>query len=369
MTDTDKMGDVNTTEVPLEQKAKEETASTSATGSTGDVQIENASPQVPAQQETKIPEVATHTKSKTLSKFDPSDLPDSSDPAEIKKQVEFYFSDSNLPLDKFLWKVTTENSGWVPISTIAGFKRMRRFKPFEAVVEALKTSEMLMVDDIGEKVKRREELRLDSNSGAPTATQRSVYLKGFGEETKTTQIDLENWFAQFGEIKVVRLRRTDEGSFKGSVFVEFKTLEQQKAFLELDPKPKYNDTEMDIMSKLGYIEMKDKQYGGNFPQKDKRPFNGLKEQKKNKESERRDRGGDRGGRGGRGGRGSNRGRGGRGGRGDNKRERGDDRNAEREEKEQKKAKTEGADTAQDTSAPATAPTTAPASEPVKTTEA
>ena len=73
----------------------------------------------------------------------------------LSYQVEFYFSDSNLPADKFLLGQVggTANNG-VKIKLLHEFKRMRRFQPFEAVVAALKESTMLEVTD-DESVRRK----------------------------------------------------------------------------------------------------------------------------------------------------------------------------------------------------------------------
>lgn len=49
--------------------------------------------------------------------------------AQALKQVEFYFADANLPFDKFLFTLTRKDpEGWVPIETLASFKRMRPIK-------------------------------------------------------------------------------------------------------------------------------------------------------------------------------------------------------------------------------------------------
>ena len=99
------------------------------------------------------------TKRPRDSKFDPTVLPKTSDAAEILKQVEFYFSDANLPRDKFLWTLTVsdpQKKGWVPISQIASFKRMQRFQPLEAIVSALRQSkELLEVNEEGTAVRRK----------------------------------------------------------------------------------------------------------------------------------------------------------------------------------------------------------------------
>lgn len=214
---------------------------------------------------------------------DASKLPISSDHAEILKQVEFYFSDQNLPTDKFLYKLTQTNDGWVPISTIACFSRMRRFQPFTEVVAALKESpELLEVSEDGELVRRKTPLVEPKPEQRANAFNRSVYAKGFGDETETTQFDIEKFFAGFGPVKQVRLRRTDDKKFKGSVFAEFENLSDADAFLALDPKPKYGETELLIMSKKGYVDMKAAEHGfttdanGN---NGRRSFNAFKDKK------------------------------------------------------------------------------------------
>ncbi|OCK84195.1 hypothetical protein K432DRAFT_401396 [Lepidopterella palustris CBS 459.81] len=198
-------------------------------------------------------------------KTDFTALPETDDPDEIRKQVEFYFSDSNLPLDKFLYEQVggTKNKS-VPIKVIHNFKRMRHFQPYSAVVEALKESEMLEVtdkDEVRRKVPLPEAVakaNVEDNYKLveDRALPRSIYAKGFGEEGPTTQFDIEKFFAPFGPINAIRLRRNPEKHFKGSVFVEFESEEIQQNFLALDAKLKFNDKELTIMSKKAYCEMK-----------------------------------------------------------------------------------------------------------------
>ncbi|SLM38530.1 lupus la protein [Lasallia pustulata] len=85
---------------------------------------------------------------------------------------------------------------------------------------------------------------------------RSVYVKGFGEEVPSTQFDIEAFFAPYGPTNAIRLRRNNEKLFKGSVFVEFETDDLQKAFLELETKPKWDGKELQIMSKKQYCDQK-----------------------------------------------------------------------------------------------------------------
>lgn len=225
---------------------------------------ENKEAAVESQQtpSTEAPALAATNKSNVVS--DASVLPESQDPKEILKQVEFYFSDENLPHDKFLWRTSQKKDGWVPISTICQFARMRRFRPVSAVVEALRQSETLLeVSEDGEMVRRKAPLVEPKKEEKQNAFARSIYAKNFGEETKTSQFDIEKFFEQFGPLKQVRLRRTDDKKFKSSVFVEFANLEDAEKFLALDPKPKFSEElgELLTMSKQAYVDMKAAEHG------------------------------------------------------------------------------------------------------------
>ncbi|KAI8958477.1 hypothetical protein F5Y11DRAFT_336146 [Daldinia sp. FL1419] len=192
----------------------------------------------------------------TRQKSDASILPDSDNPYEIRKQVEFYFSDSNLPGDKFLWTQTDgSNNKPVPLSVICNFSRMRRFKPYSAVVDALKASKHLAVEGPeGEETIRRKQAYKPSDDRQYQIDERSAYIKGFGEEQSSTQFDIEAFLAQYGEFNSVRLRRADDEkrAFKGSVFVEWSDKETLDRFMALDPKPLWKEHVLDIKTKLDY---------------------------------------------------------------------------------------------------------------------
>ncbi|XP_010481476.1 PREDICTED: la-related protein 6A-like isoform X2 [Camelina sativa] len=75
---------------------------------------------------------------------------------KIIRQVEYYFSDENLPTDKFLLNAMKRNKkGFVPIASIATFHKMKKLTRDHAViVSALKESSFLVVSSDGKKVKR-----------------------------------------------------------------------------------------------------------------------------------------------------------------------------------------------------------------------
>ena len=174
-------------------------------------------------------------------------------------QVEFYFGDHNLPTDKYLWGLTDGSSNKpVPLKNICKFKRMQRFQPYEAVVAALKESYFLDVvgEDGEEMVKRKTAYSPQDQVKRLKREQSTVYVKGFGDETPTTQFDLEAFFCKFGDVAAVRLRRTDEKLFKGSVFVEFQDEAKAKEFLERDPPPQWEGHDLKIQSKQDYVAEK-----------------------------------------------------------------------------------------------------------------
>lgn len=132
---------------------------------------------------------------------------------------------------------------------------MKRFA-YKDVVAALRESELLQVSG-GEGVE--EVNRKVACEPAPRTSfeKRSIYAKGFGDEEPGTQFDIEAFFTPYGPIGSVRLRRTDEQLFKGSVFVEFQSEELKDKFLALDPKPLWkNEYPLLVKSKSDYVDEK-----------------------------------------------------------------------------------------------------------------
>ena len=264
---------------------------------------------------------------------------ETNDPDEIVKQLEFYFHESNLSTDKYLFGlVDGVNNKPVPLATLHSFKRMRRFQPLSAIIDAIKTkSTMLNIVDDDTAIQRKEALPQEYADGdfsripsvyEDKAMAKSIYAKGFGAETRDTQLAIEEFFKPFGPVTAVRLRRRYDKFFKGSVFVEFDTEDLQKAFLELDPKPKWSGKEeLKIMSKKAYCDLKRDEMQNDKEENPEKYIqiasgdwklrrehdqkNGFQDRRSRGRAGRNDRGGGRG-RGGRGGRGRHDG-GGRGG--------------------------------------------------------
>ncbi|KAF1937704.1 hypothetical protein EJ02DRAFT_505826 [Clathrospora elynae] len=89
-----------------------------------------------------------------------SAVQDHPDGAIIRRQVEFYFSDENLPTDLHLLQCCGGRENLpVSVSRIMGFKKMRSYKPRTLVVAALRLSAFLEITADGKAIKRKVPLQ------------------------------------------------------------------------------------------------------------------------------------------------------------------------------------------------------------------
>ncbi|KAK0427789.1 hypothetical protein QR680_010427 [Steinernema hermaphroditum] len=169
--------------------------------------------------------------------------------AQIRKQVEYYFGDINLPRDKFLLDQIKLDEGWVTLETMIKFHRLSQISTDkEEIAQALATSELIDVSDDNTKIRRSADIPIPENSLEywQTIKNRTVYVKGFEEDAKLD--DLLEFFGKNGNVDNVLMRRAKPTKvFKGSVFVTFKTDEEAKAFVEGDVK-EYNGKELTKMT-------------------------------------------------------------------------------------------------------------------------
>ena len=180
------------------------------------------------------------------------EVPTIADTSKIIKQVEFYFSDSNLPRDRFLQEELKKNEdGWIALSTIGSFKRMQALSTDLAVIaEALKDSKFVEVSADGTSVRRISALPEHTADSMKT----SVLVRGFNPETTTLE-QLEEFFASVsGKVTAIRLRRNAQSkTFKGSVFLHLSCEEETARLVELKTLTRGEET-LEIMSMTSFME-------------------------------------------------------------------------------------------------------------------
>ncbi|GMM32263.1 Lhp1 protein [Martiniozyma asiatica (nom. inval.)] len=207
--------------------------------------------------------------------------------AKILNQVEFYFSDSNLLNDKFLFTTQSANDGWVPIQTISQFERMKKYRPVEVIVEALKSSaELLEVSENGELVRRKSPLPKNYNEIQMGINKRSIVAEKLPEEA--TLDELLKFFNTLAPVNQVRMKKTKgkNKKFLGVCTVEFKKQEDaEKVIADIESTPiKYTgDIELAVVSKVNYDESKARKFGA---RKGGRGRRGSKSEEKDEDKKR-----------------------------------------------------------------------------------
>lgn len=179
------------------------------------------------------------------------------DTAKIMKQVEFYFSDYNMPRDRFLQEEAKKNEeGWISLSVIASFKRMQALTSEVSIIaEALKSSEFVEVSADGLSVRRASALPETPLDCMKTC----VVVKGF-EVEGTTLEQIEQFFAGVVTggaegIASIRLRRNKQTkAFKGSVFLTLKSEEEAKRLAELKTLSFSETVNLEVMDMTSFME-------------------------------------------------------------------------------------------------------------------
>lgn len=200
------------------------------------------------------------------------------------KQVEFYFSQFNYPYDKFLRTTAEKNDGWVPITTIATFNRMKKFRPVDKVVEALHKSQVLQVSEDGENVKRRVPLD-EATDVKREHWKRTVAVMNFPTELKQSdeasseehkeeeedekaelQESIEQFFHKLASVNQVRLRRDHRKGFNGTVLVEFVSEEEASKFTDEYSKEvlSYQGRKLNVLTKKQYDLQREATRSKNF---------------------------------------------------------------------------------------------------------
>jgi len=189
--------------------------------------------------------------------------------AKVKKQIEFYFSDSNIVTDAFLKsKIESTEGGWVDASVLASFKRVQSMlkegnvaedSAAKFICDAVKDAEDIEVNT--------EKLQIRRKSPIPEKTDadnRKVYVKGWPRDPEPTIEAVSDFYtAQGVKVLSVRLRRSEygryRGHFKGTLVVELATPEQAADLLAKKPRPEGGAEEMIYQDYISFKAEKEKE--------------------------------------------------------------------------------------------------------------
>lgn len=161
---------------------------------------------------------------------------------DIIRQVEYYFSESNMRRDKFLTQKVEENEGkWIPFSVLLTFNRLKALcDDVKVVAETmLKSSHgIIEVSEDREKIRRHPDNPLPEFNEArrKELMGRTAYAKGFPLDS-TMDVLIDYFNANFEKVENVVMRKYFKQEdknyyFKGSVFILFVTKEAAEDFVK-----------------------------------------------------------------------------------------------------------------------------------------
>ncbi|XP_029677687.1 la protein homolog [Formica exsecta] len=168
---------------------------------------------------------------------------------KIKEQIEYYFGNVNMQRDKFLIEQTKLDAGWIPMTVMLNFKMLANLsKNVDVIMRALESSDLIEISEDRKKIRRSPNYPLPEYNEEYRKAQeaRTVYVKGF---PLTSNIDkLKVFFEPYKPFETIVMRKYQDRKdkvfkFKGSVFVQFETLDDAKAFMNVES-IKYEDTEL-----------------------------------------------------------------------------------------------------------------------------
>lgn len=175
---------------------------------------------------------------------------------KIRKQIEYYFSNVNVVKDKFMKEEFSKNGGWVKISVLLTFARLKEItKDEDEIVRALQDykSDVINFDQESKQIARLKPLP-DAEKFQKQLDARTVHISGFPIDSTFEQ--LRQFCGSFGEVESLSMRKLYKTKhFKGCIHVVYKTEEEAKKVLTTEAL-KFKDRELRKESMEEYYKRK-----------------------------------------------------------------------------------------------------------------
>jgi hypothetical protein len=141
---------------------------------------------------------------------------------QIKKQVEFYFSDSNFRRDRFLQAETKkQQDGFIPFQVLFTFKKLAALTTEEEILKkAIEHSTIVELNDQKNALRRRFDLPKED-----LTSERTLVLAGLGSNFPTID-EIKQAFTKAYQVELMYIdRKRFHQRFSGIVHVEFQTID------------------------------------------------------------------------------------------------------------------------------------------------
>eukprot|EP00792_Barthelona_sp_PAP020_P005671 TRINITY_DN2750_c0_g1_i1.p2 TRINITY_DN2750_c0_g1~~TRINITY_DN2750_c0_g1_i1.p2 ORF type:complete len:339 (+),score=125.84 TRINITY_DN2750_c0_g1_i1:31-1017(+) len=175
----------------------------------------------------------------------------------IKKQIEFYFGDSNYFNDNFLLNQAELNDNWISVNVIADFPRMIELDAtIDNIYESCKNSDIVTFNDDHTMMRR---INLEKVTKEEIMA-RSLRLKPI-PSTSTIE-SIEEFMKKIDDsvtVRAVWIRRDHQTGDAVSCFVEFKSVEDAQKILEKKTLTLEEELETTLELKTDYNERKRKE--------------------------------------------------------------------------------------------------------------
>jgi hypothetical protein len=159
----------------------------------------------------------------------------------IKKQIEFYFSDSNLYHDTYLLKLLNQSSKKLEVASdaVIEFSKLKKLlaglpdsqAKLKVVRKAIAGSHVVRLSEDMKMFKRKQPFNKEEYAKSTQLEKRSIYIENF-PETTTSEV-LRTVLAKFGEILYLNMPKYGiSEKAKGFVFVEYKNIKDAERAIE-----------------------------------------------------------------------------------------------------------------------------------------